>query len=178
MKDILVEFTDHGAIVHKDPSVIAAKRDLPYCFFNPELSKVAGVSPSYWVCNEDKEIVPASPEERKRRDEYHHNKPPENTVSLKQTMDQVLDEVYADLEKDIDEVQAKIEDLKCVDDQIINTFKCQIDDANMSINFISKHFSDFKESTKAKLLELQEQNKILKIALIINVILTIILKVV
>jgi hypothetical protein len=32
MKDILVEFTDNGAIIHKDPSVIASKKDLPYCF--------------------------------------------------------------------------------------------------------------------------------------------------
>lgn len=174
MKDILVEFTDHGAIVHKDPSVIAAKRDLPYCFFNPELSKVAGVSPSYWVCNEDKEIVPASPEERKRRDEYHENKPPENTVSFKQTMDNLLDEVYQELEKNI-------KDLKCINEQIINTFESKTTQLENDIIKNKEHTLDVKKSEIEiinKILEQEKHIKLLKIALVINVILTIILKVI
>lgn len=176
MKDILVEFTDHGAIVHKDPSVIAAKRDLPYCFFNPELSKVAGVSPSYWVCNEDKEIVPASPEERKRRDEYHHNKPPENTVSLKQTMDQVLDEVYTDLENDINNVQAKIEELKCIDNQIINTLDIKTISLQNQLNTNILELKSTKDLLLSELVKQEKQINILKIALGFSVILTIVLK--
>jgi len=174
MKNILVEFTDHGAIVHKDPSIIAAKRDLPYCFFNPELSKVAGVSPSYWVCNSDKEIVPASPEERKRRDEYHHNKPPENTVSLKQTMDELLDEVYQELEKNI-------KDLKCINEQIINTFESKTTQLENDIIKNKEHTLDIKKSAIELINKISEQEKhikLLKIALAINVILTIILKVI
>ena len=172
MKNILVEFTDHGAIVHKDPSIIAAKRDLPYCFFNPELSKVAGVSPSYWVCNSDKEIVPASPEERKRRDEYHDTKPPENTVSFKQTMDELLDEVYEDLEKNI-------EDLQCINEQIVNTLDIKTIELQYQIN---KNTADIlmllteKDELFRILAKQEKETKLIKIAIGCVAILSIILK--
>lgn len=174
MKDILVEFTDHGAIVHKDPSVIAAKRDLPYCFFNPELSKVAGVSPSYWVCNSDKEIVPASPEERKRRDEYHQNKPPENTVSLQQTLDQMQMAIASDLEQDIDQIYVKIDEIRCLIKQQHIELHNADNDLNISLSFVISQFTEFKENTNNKLNNLNKQLIICKIALIISVIIALI----
>jgi hypothetical protein len=71
MKDILVEFHDYGAIIYKDPATIEIKKDLPNCFVNPDLSKVYGVSPSYWTLNEYNKIIKCSEEEMQRRNTYH-----------------------------------------------------------------------------------------------------------
>ena len=71
MKDILVEFHDYGAIIYKDPATIEIKKDLPNCFLNPDLSKVYGVSPSYWSLNEYNKIIQCSEEEMQRRNTYH-----------------------------------------------------------------------------------------------------------
>lgn len=98
MKDFLVEFTENGAIVHKDPSIIASKKDLPFCFLNPNLSKISGISPSYWAYNNG-EIVPVSAEEKKRRDEHHQEKLPEPSVSLKTILDEFDNKMVEKLEK-------------------------------------------------------------------------------
>jgi hypothetical protein len=69
MKDILVEFTEKGAVIHKDPLIISAKKSLPHCFLNPDLSKVSGISPSYWDYSITGQIIPASKEKVKNIDE-------------------------------------------------------------------------------------------------------------
>lgn len=71
MKDILVEFTEYGAIIHKDPAKIEEKKDSPNCFVNPDLSKVYGVSPTFWSLNEYSKIIKCSEEEMQRRNTYH-----------------------------------------------------------------------------------------------------------
>jgi hypothetical protein len=71
MKDILVEFTEYGAIIHKDQKVIESKANDERCFLNPDLSKVVGVSPSFWMLNEYNKIIRCSEEEMQRRKTYH-----------------------------------------------------------------------------------------------------------
>jgi hypothetical protein len=71
MKDILVEFTEYGAIIHKDQKVIESKSNDDKCFLNPDLSKVVGISPSFWMLNEYNKIVKCSEEEMQRRKTYH-----------------------------------------------------------------------------------------------------------
>jgi hypothetical protein len=71
MKDILVEFRENGAIVHKDRATIQELVGKKHCFLNPNLSRVAGVSPSYWMLDQYEEIVPCTEEEMQRRDSYH-----------------------------------------------------------------------------------------------------------
>lgn len=76
MKDILVEFTEKGAIIHKDPLVISEKKSLPFCFLNPDLSEVNGISPSYWDYTSTGKIVPASSKKVKQiniNNEYGKN---------------------------------------------------------------------------------------------------------
>lgn len=167
MKDILVEFTDYGAKVHKDPSVIAEKKGLSHCLFNPDLSKVSGVSPSYWVCNKDGEILPASLEEQKRRDEYHQSKPPENVLSLKQTLDEIREEIDASVVENKDCLEKQIKELE----QLINIDKQNLHDINNQLTLIINHsfdmFVDFRDSTSSKLKDLNIQLKNYKTALIV-----------
>lgn len=160
MKDILVEFTDYGAIIHKNPSVISSKRDLPYCFFNPDISKVSGVSPSYWVYNKDNEIVPASPEERQRRNEYHKSKSSENTVSLKQTMDSMRQEIA-------DDIDASLTDLYLLINETHSKVDNKVNDLSSSLDFTVKCFRDNKDLNKEKFKELEKQLNRYKIALIV-----------
>lgn len=169
MKDILVEFTDYGAIIHKDPSVISSKKDLPFCFFNPNLSKVSGVSPSYWVYSSDNEIVPASPEEKKRRDEYHKGKPSENTVSLKQTIDLMRQEICDDIQEDINVIQEKIKNLESFDQQTVNTFSYKLVDIKNEMDS-NKKIVESMNDTFLKIIQNQEVKiKQLKIGLITTI---------
>jgi hypothetical protein len=142
MKDILVEFTENGAIVHKDPKKIESLKDMPYCFFNPDLSKVSGISPSYWVYVND-EIISASPEEKKRRDEYRRIKPSENTVSLKQTVELMRQELYNDFKQDIEELEQSVQEIKNSNESSI---------ANLSTN-LSSELDAKLVSLKAETLE-------------------------
>lgn len=47
MKNYLVEFTEKGARIYKDPVIIEQKKNNPNVLLNPELPK--GVSPSFWI---------------------------------------------------------------------------------------------------------------------------------
>jgi hypothetical protein len=179
MKDILVEFTDYGAIVHKNPLVISSKKDLPYCFFNPDLSKVSGVSPSYWVYINE-EIIPASPEEKKRRDEYHKGKPPENTVSLKQTMDLMRQEICEDTQESIkqfsDDILKSIDDVKGELYSINNEMNLRLD---VKISELEDQLFEMEVSKEMLYLDISEKSKEikhLKIGLVISVIISILLK--
>lgn len=178
MKDILVEFTDYGAKVHKDPSVIAEKKGLPYCFFNPDLSKVSGVSPSYWISTHDGEILPASLEERKRRDDYHQNRPPENSVSLKQLLNEMDEKIDLTSKEHREYLDVQIKELQ----QLLDADKQNLHDINNQLTIIINHsfdmFVDFRDLTTRKLKEINKQLKFYKISLIVLAILTIILKVV
>ena len=107
MKDILIEFTEYGAVIHKDAAIIASLKDVPHCFFNPDLSKVSGVSPSFWALNEAGEIVKASPEEIQRRNDYLTSKPAANP-SLKTTLDTLKQEIYSDMEQNIIDLKGNI----------------------------------------------------------------------
>jgi Asp-tRNA(Asn)/Glu-tRNA(Gln) amidotransferase C subunit len=182
MKDILVEFTDYGAIVHKNPSTILSKKDLPYCFFNPDLSKVSGVSPSYWVYSKEGTINQASPEERKRRDEYHKGKPLENTVSFKQTLDLMREEISEDIAESIkelsDDISKSIEDLKSFDQQTVNTFSYKIMDIKNDMDSDKKASQSLDDIFAKKLLQQEDQIKKLKLGLAVCVIISILLKVI
>lgn len=52
--DFLVEFSEHGARIIKDPSLIESKKSQPNVLINPEISHLAGISPSFWVKDGDK----------------------------------------------------------------------------------------------------------------------------
>lgn len=47
--DYLVEFLESGARIIKDPLLIEKKKGLPNVVFNPDLTHLKGVSPSFWV---------------------------------------------------------------------------------------------------------------------------------
>jgi hypothetical protein len=129
MKDILIEFTEYGAIIHKDSAKIESLKDLPHCFFNPDLSNVSGVSPSFWSLDESGTIVKASQEEIVRRNEYLTSKPAE-TPSLKTTLDGLKQEILEDTQESIkqvsDDILKSIDNLQIADKQIINTLDAKI----------------------------------------------------
>ena len=71
MKDILVEFTNNGAFIHKNKATIQEKTGKENCFLNPDLSRVSKISPSFWMLDEYGKIIPCPEEEMKRREAYH-----------------------------------------------------------------------------------------------------------
>jgi DNA-binding transcriptional regulator GbsR (MarR family) len=145
-------------------------------FFNPDLSKVSGVSPSYWIYAND-EIVQASPEERKRRDEYHNNKPPENTVSFKQVLDDFHQELSNDLQENIKEINNSIEDLECVDQQIINTLDAEVIELQLRIDSNQKEQDLLNNILKVEIMRQEKHIEILKLSVLMLLIFTIFLKI-
>jgi hypothetical protein len=178
MKDILVEFTEYGAIIHKDSAKIESLKDLPHCFFNPDLSNVSGVSPSFWSLDQSGTIVKASQEEIARRNEYLTSKPAE-TPSLKTTLDGVKQEILGEMEvrhQEVNEfINASIEHLKLVDEQIINTLEVKLLDMKNSLDENKKLFKKSEELLSLAILEQEKQIKYLKIGLGLSVLLTTIL---
>ena len=177
MKDILIEFTEYGAVIHKDAAIIASLKDVPHCFFNPDLSKVSGVSPSFWALNEAGEIVKASPEEIQRRNDYLTSKPAANP-SLKTTLDTLKQEVFDEMEMRQEEVNASISDLKSVDEQIINTLEVKLIEVKDMLDKDEKHLLVLKDLFTQHFDKQEKQIKYLKIALALSVLLTTILKVI
>ena len=55
MKNYLVEFTESGARIHKDPSVIETKKHQDNVLLNPKLP--VGVSPAFWKKQENEIVV-------------------------------------------------------------------------------------------------------------------------
>jgi hypothetical protein len=61
MKNILLEITENGGRIHKDPAYIEANKNKPNCFFNPDLTPFKGVSPSYYCIKDGKiDVLPES----------------------------------------------------------------------------------------------------------------------
>ena len=166
MKDILVEFTEYGAIIHKDSFKIESLKDMPHCFFNPDLSNVSGVSPSFWALNESGTIVKASQEEIARRNEYLTSKPAE-TPSLKTTLNEIKKEINQDIQNNIDQIYNKIDEIK----QIINNEKKELiksdKDLSDSIDFVINYFKDSKEKSDNELKTINKQLNVYKLALIV-----------
>jgi hypothetical protein len=174
MKDILIEFTEYGAIIHKDSAKIESLKDLPHCFFNPDLSNVSGVSPSFWTLDESGTIVKASQEEIARRNEYLTSKPAE-TPSLKTTLDGVKQEILGEMEVRHQEIKQNIDDLQIVDRQIINTLEVKLLDIKNDLDKNEKLFKKSEELLSLAILEQEKQIKYLKIGLGLSVLLTTIL---
>jgi len=174
MKDILIEFTEYGAIIHKDSAKIESLKDLPHCFFNPDLSNVSGVSPSFWSLDESGTIVKASQEEIARRNEYLTSKPAE-TPSLKTTLDGLKREILEDTQESIkqvsDDILKSIHNLQIADKQIINTLDAKIFELENQLfqMEVSKEMLYLHISEKSK------EIKHLKICLGLSVLLTTIL---
>jgi hypothetical protein len=174
MKDILVEFTEYGAIIHKDSAKIESLKDMPHCFFNPDLSNVSGVSPSFWTLDESGTIVKASQEEIVRRNEYLTSKPAE-TPSLKTTLDGLKQEILGEMEVRHQEIKQNIDDLQIVDRQIINTLEVKLLDIKNDLDKNEKLFKKSEELLSLAILEQEKQIKYLKIGLGLSVLLTTIL---
>jgi hypothetical protein len=174
MKDILVEFTEYGAIIHKDSAKIESLKDMPHCFFNPDLSNVSGVSPSIWSLDHSGTIVKASQEEIARRNEYLTSKPAE-TPSLKTTLDGLKQEILGEMETLHKKLASCIYDLQLVDNQIINTFDVKLLDIKNELDKNEKLFKKSEELLSLAILEQEKQIKYLKIGLGLSVLLTTIL---
>lgn len=174
MKDILVEFTEYGAIIHKDSAKIESLKDVPHCFFNPDLSNVSGVSPSFWSLDQSGTIVKASQEEIARRNEYLTSKPAE-TPSLKTTLDGLKQEILGEMETLHKKLASCIYDLQLVDNQIINTFDVKLLDIKNELDKNEKLFKKSEELLSLAILEQEKQIKHLKIGLGLSVLLTTIL---
>jgi hypothetical protein len=175
MKDILIEFTEYGAIIHKDSAKIESLKDLPHCFFNPDLSNVSGVSPSFWSLDESGTIVKASQEEIVRRNEYLTSKPAE-TPSLKTTLDGLKQEILGKMEVRHQEIKQNIDDLQIVDKQIINTLEVKLLDIKNALDKDEKQLIVLKDLFNDYCKKQETQIKYLKIALGLSVLLTTILK--
>jgi glutathionyl-hydroquinone reductase len=174
MKDILVEFTEYGAIIHKDSAKIESLKDLPHCFFNPDLSNVSGVSPSFWSLDESGTIVKASQEEIVRRNEYLTSKPAE-TPSLKTTLDGLKREILGEMETLHKKIASCIYDLQIADKQIIDTFDAKLLDVKNELDKNEKFSKRSEELLSLAILEQEKQIKHLKIGLGLSVLLTTIL---
>jgi hypothetical protein len=61
-KDILVEFGEFGARIHKGSDNIDFYKDSPNCVLNPDLSHVRNISPAFWVYR-DNAVSHCTPEE-------------------------------------------------------------------------------------------------------------------
>lgn len=135
MKDILVEFNDYGAIIHKNPTVIEAKKDSPNCFLNPDLSKVYGISPAYWTLNEYSKIIKCSEEEMQKRNTYHKTivtseAPKVEKVNIEDLRQEFDEKFGQNEEKLLQEINALKQELS----QSGNSTKEQIDHLISEIN--------------------------------------------
>ena len=171
MKDILVEFHDYGAIIHKDPSVIASKKDLPYCFFNPDLSKVEGVSPSFWKLDEFGRILKCADEEIQRRIKFYEEK----RVSIRESgsnnnlFEEIREEFYNELEVLSEKINNYLEHL--------TSEKCKIDEYVYTIRNDIENNKKELEAHKQKLnVELEKQLKLFKLGIAVSFVFSIILK--
>jgi len=163
MKDILVEFTEYGAIIHKDSAKIESLKDMPHCFFNPDLSNVSGVSPSFWSLNESGTIVKASQEEIVRRNEYLTSKPAE-TPSLKTTLDGVKQEILGEMEVRHQEIKQNIDHVKGDCYSISDEINLSLDNKILElINYVK----DLKEKSDDELKTISKQLNVYKLALIV-----------
>lgn len=58
-KNFLLELTDNGGRIHKDPTFIEQNKDKPNFFLNPDLNEFKGISPSYLRLRDGKiEAIP------------------------------------------------------------------------------------------------------------------------
>jgi hypothetical protein len=163
MKDILIEFTEYGAIIHKDSAKIESLKDLPHCFFNPDLSNVSGVSPSFWSLDENGAIVKASQEEIVRRNEYLTSKPAE-TPSLKTTLDGLKQEILSEIEVRHQEIKQNIDHVKGDCYSISNEINLSLD--NKILELID-YVKDLKEKSDDELKTISKQLNVYKLALIV-----------
>jgi hypothetical protein len=163
MKDILIEFTEYGAIIHKDSAKIESLKDLPHCFFNPDLSNVSGVSPSFWTLDENGTIVKASQEEILRRNEYLTSKPAQ-TPSLKTTLDGVKQEILGEMEVRHQEIKQNIDHVKGDCYSISNEINLSLD--NKILELID-YVKDLKEKSDDELKTISKQLNVYKLALIV-----------
>lgn len=159
MKNILVEFTDHGAIIHKSESVIEEKKDLPHCLLNPDLSSVSGVSPSYWMLTESGKIAKCSSEEIERRNNHHASIASSASPKM-QLIDDLRQELYSDFEVNLNDLKSELYSL--------------INDLNLSVDFIAKTFTENKELNKEKIKQIEKQLTMYKIALIVSTVIALI----
>lgn len=166
MKDILVEFTDHGAIIHKDPSIIASKKDLSNCVLNPDTSSVTGVSPSFWKLNESNRIVKCSQEEIDNRVEFHTKKEVENNTNIfsKTVVDEIREEFSLEIQANIEEIKENIESVKKIIKEYKDSSNKQMVDVNFSIEKVENNLLIEHEQIKKQL------NKY-KVGLIISILL-------
>jgi len=163
MKDILVEFTEYGAIIHKDSAKIESLKDMPHCFFNPDLSNVSGVSPSFWSLDQSGTIVKASQEEIARRNEYLTSKPAE-TPSLKTTLDGLKQEILGEMEVRHQEIKKNIDRVKSDCYSISNEINLSLD--NKILELID-YVKDLKEKSDDELKTISKQLNVYKLALIV-----------
>jgi hypothetical protein len=163
MKDILVEFTEYGAIIHKDSAKIESLKDMPHCFFNPDLSNVSGVSPSFWSLDESGTIVKASQEEIARRNEHLTSKPAE-TPSLKTTLDGVKQEILSEIEVRHQEIKQNIDRVKSDYYSISNEINLSLD--NKILELID-YVKDLKQKSDDELKTISKQLNVYKLALIV-----------
>lgn len=139
MKDILVEFTDYGAVVHKDPAVIELKKDMPDCFLNPDLSAISGISPSYWDYNEAGQIVPASPEERKKRDEFHTVPVVNSGLNLSE-----IKEEYIGIKEELLALQQSLHEIKNINKESVMNLSMDLSAAFSSIDEVNDKLNELK----------------------------------
>ena len=148
MRNILVEITDYGAVIHKDSSIIEAKKSLSNCILNPDLSGVMGISPSYWTISNGK-IVAASKQEIQKRNDYHQ-KVSDAVSPTVSTLSSFKEEIYADLEEGIQQLEKSINEIKEANK---NNFLNLSTDWSNAISSVNKTH----EESDAKLIALKEE---------------------
>lgn len=177
MKEVLVEINEYGAILHKDPSVIDKKRDLPNCFINPDLSKVYGISPTYWSLNEYNKIVKCTEEEMQRRNTFHKTIVSSQSSSIEKVN---IEDLRAEFEEKFDAkeelLQLEIVKLK----QEISQSKDKTEEVISKLIFELNKNKEMLRLTTSKLMMESEKNnsnhKKLAIAVLLSAILAAALK--
>lgn len=95
--NFLLEITDAGGRIHRDPKVIDEKKDLPNCFLNPDLSKFQGISPSYFKVEDGKIAVIPKHDRSIVSATAHFSKAYDGTVHVKKALEDATKELTSDM---------------------------------------------------------------------------------
>lgn len=103
--DFLVEFSESGgARVIKDPVLVEKKRDQANVLVNPDLSHLKGISPSFWIRNND-QIEAISPELAHKMvfesEDEKGSLTPQKLVSFEAKLKEVKTEIDAKRDEDM-----------------------------------------------------------------------------
>ena len=168
MKKKVIVINEMGARIHSNPSNIDELREIGTVVENPDLSEVAGISPSFWKLNENGIIVPMSDDEMALRSSKMPSKPV-SAPQVAQHTPMPLTRTYDDSELH-NEIDANAKEMRQKDEAM----KDQITVVHNRIGDVMKGVRKERTEDRRRIKELEQCTERLTIATMILCVATII----